>query len=87
MEVYADDVINPLHAFVAGVSFAEHSPAPAGVKIAGIPFPAARNLAAIVPCGTNSTSSCPLKNMRSKFWRAGVDALSNLAVNEIIRMR
>ena len=48
-----------------------YSPAPAGVKIAGIPFPAALNLAAIVPCGTSSTSNSPVKNIRSKFYCVG----------------
>ena len=50
------------------VAFTKRLPAPAGVNIAGIPFPAARNLAAIVPWGTSSTSNSPVKNMRSKFY-------------------
>src|SRR5262245_26711951 len=41
-------------------------PAPVGVKKAGMPAPPARMRSASVPCGTNSTSSEPSRNWRSK---------------------
>ena len=53
--------LNILDSFPAATSV----PTPAGVKIAGIPYPAAIHLVASVPCGISSTSNSPLSNCLS----------------------